>query len=88
MANGKVAARLGEMQQLAQQKYEVTQDTQIARYIQLLEDTQNYVDDPKAKIDLKIKVLSRLDKIAGLENPQPGDQTMFVVNLEGRDALV
>jgi phage terminase small subunit len=68
MANGKVAARIRELQRQAQTNFEITLDSQVSRYMQLLSAAGTEIEEPRHRIDSMTRILARLDKICGLES--------------------
>ena len=67
MANGKVAARIQELQRQAQVNFDITLDGQVSRYMQLLTAAGTEIEEPRHRIDSMTRILTRLDKICGLE---------------------
>lgn len=86
MKNGKITARINELQQQAQDKFEITLEGQVSRYLHLFNRAEYDVEDPKQKIELMVKILSRLDKIGGLENHNLIDnQRDIIIRLDEKD---
>ena len=69
MTHGLVSARIHELQKQAQVDYGITLDSQISRYLQLLDSANTDIQDPHHRINTMNRVLARLDKICGLESP-------------------
>jgi len=82
MGNGKVAARIQELQRQAQVNFEITLDGQVSRYMQLLTAAGAEIDEPRHRIDSMTRILARLDKICGLESnvdqPKSGGITILM----------
>ena len=82
MQHGLVSARIQELQKDVQATYEITLDSQISKYNQLFEAAGTDIQEPRQRIDSKIRILSRLDKICGLESPvadKPGNRDIIIV---------
>lgn len=68
MNNVKIRSRIHELQDSIKEKYEITMDGQISKYMNLLSTAEHQITDPKHKVDAMVKIMSRLDKISGLEH--------------------
>lgn len=88
MANGKVAARIHELQRQAQVNFEITLDNQVSRYMQLLAAAGTEIEEPRHRIDSMRHILARLDKICGLEeNTDNRNAGNFIIVMDGKDQL-
>ena len=88
MENGKVTACIRILQNQVQENFEVTLDTQIQRYNQLLNYAQKDIEDPRHRVDAIVKILARLDKISGLEHQSQGEgDKKYLVVLSEKDML-
>lgn len=88
MANGKVAARIHELQRQAQVNFEITLDNQVSRYMQLLAAAGTEIEEPRHRIDSMARILARLDKICGLEaNADNRDTGGLTIIMDEKDIL-
>ncbi len=69
MTHGLVSARIHELQKQVRVNYEITQDSQISRYLQLLDSANTDIQNPHHRVNTMNRILARLDKICGLESP-------------------
>jgi phage terminase small subunit len=69
LRNGKVAARIDGLRALVAKKYEITLGHQVENYLKILAEAEN-IDDLDKRVDKKIKIMARLDKIGGLEDQE------------------
>lgn len=71
-AKVKIKSRVAELQEQNKKRLEVTVDSQIDEYRKLMEEARCLLTDEgnvtSQSIDLRVKVLARIDKIVGLEN--------------------
>lgn len=71
-SNPKLAQRTAELQEENKKRLEVTVDSQIEEYRKLMEEARCLLSEEgnttPQSIDLRVKVLARIDKIVGLEN--------------------
>ena len=65
--NGKVTARIDELQSRIREDHKITIDTQVAKYRELFDQAESEIADSSQKVNAKIRILARLDKISGLE---------------------
>ena len=88
MANGKVAARVRELQSQAQTNFEITLDSQVSRYLQLLAAAGAEIEEPRHRIDSMTRILARLDKICGLEgNTDNHGKNGLTIIMDEKDLL-
>ena len=87
MQHGLVSARIQKLQKQAQVNYEITLDSPVSKYKQLFETAGTDIKDPRHRIDSKIRILSRLDKICGLESPKADtpDNREIIIVLDEKD---
>ena len=81
MQHGQVSARIQDLQKQVQVNFEITLDSQISRYMQLLESAGTDIQDPHHRVNTMTRILARLDKICGLES-SPADKP------ENRDIMI
>src|SRR3569623_853328 len=87
LENGMVTARIEVLQRESQERFEITRDRQIKRYVQLLELAEEKIKDPKSHIEAATRILARLDKICGLEKLVLNDKPPLIINISGKEAL-
>lgn len=88
MQHGLISARIRDLQAAAQASFEITLEGQITRYLQLLNAAGNEIEDPRQRVDSMTRILSRLDKICGLE--KHADQIGFAditIVMDDKDVL-
>jgi len=68
MENGKVTARIEELQSRIREENKITLERQVKRYLQLIDQAENEISEPSQKINAITRIMARLDKISGLEH--------------------
>ena len=68
MANGKVTARIEELQSRIRKDNKITLDRQVEGYLKLIDQAQIEISEPSQKINAITRIMALLDKISGLEH--------------------
>jgi len=84
------SARIEELRKDVQLNHGITLDTQISRYKQLLDTALTDIQEPRHRIDAMIQILSRLDKIFGLESSvaDKSDNRAIIILLDEKDMRI
>ncbi len=68
LKNGKVTARIEELQSRIREDNKITLDRQVERYLNLIDQAEKEILEPSQKINAITRIMARLDKISGLEH--------------------